>query len=136
MSEFTDAELTAFLDEALSAGRCAELEHELRSNSELRNRLIEVRGRESAGLHTIGAIWRRSRLSCPDRKELGQFLLGAMEDDAADYIRFHLETIGCRFCQANLADLEASSQPSDPPQQRRKRYFQTSAGYLARRDET
>jgi hypothetical protein len=130
MRNFSEAELTAFLDEALPAGRCSELEHELRTNAELRNQLIEARGRESAGLHTLGAIWRRARLSCPDRTELGQYTLGTLESDQADYIRFHLQVIGCRYCQANLADLEAATEASDQPQQRRRRYFQTSAGYL------
>ena len=62
MTEFTDAELTAFLDEALPPGRCSELEQELRTDKELRERLIRVRGIETAGLHSIGAIWRRARL--------------------------------------------------------------------------
>jgi len=136
MSQFTDAELTAFLEEALPASRCAELEHELRSNSELRGRLVEVRGRESAGLHTIGAIWRRARLSCPSRSELGQYVLGTLSDEVSDYVRFHLETIGCRYCQANLADLEAASRQDEKPDQRRRRYFQTSAGYLANKDNS
>jgi hypothetical protein len=135
MSHFTDAELTAFLDEALPAGRCSELEHELRTSTELRNRLIEVRGRETAGLHTIGAIWRRARLSCPSRTELGQYVLGTLPEKSADYIRFHLDKIGCRYCQANLADLESASQPNDQPGKRRKRYFQTSAGYLKNDDD-
>ncbi len=134
MSHFSDAELAAFLDEALPASRCSELEHELRTNAELRNRLIEVRGRETAGLHTIGAIWRRSRLSCPSRSELGQFVLGTLAEEPREYIRFHLEQIGCRYCQANHADLEAASQAVDQPSQRRKRYFQTSAGYLKKED--
>ena len=43
MSHFTDAELVAFLEEALPAARCSELEHELRSDSELRQRLFDVR---------------------------------------------------------------------------------------------
>lgn len=134
MSHFTDAELTAFLDEALPACRCAELEHELRSNSELRNRLLEVRGRSLAGLHTLGAVWRRARLSCPTRSELGQFVLGTLSREHSDYIRFHLQIAGCRYCQANLADLESASRPDEMPDQRRRRYFQTSAGYLAKRD--
>ncbi len=129
-TKFTDAELTAFLDEALSPGRCAQLEHELRTDTELRNRLIEVRGRETAGLHTIGAIWRRSRLSCPGRSELGQYLLGTLESDAANYIQFHLDEVGCRYCQANFADLESASKPDEAPSNRRKRYFQTSVGHL------
>jgi hypothetical protein len=130
MSHFTDAELTAFLDEALTPGRSAELEHELRSNGVLRSRLLEIRGRESAGLHTIGAIWRRARLSCPTRSDLGQYVLGTLQAEASDYIRFHLDQIGCRYCQANLADLQAAVTADDQPAQRRTRYFQTSAGYL------
>jgi hypothetical protein len=127
---FSDAELAAFLDEALPPARCAELEHDLRSDTELRNRLIEVRGRETAGLHTLGAIWRRNRLSCPSRDELGQFLLGTLDDDCAGYIRFHVEQVGCRYCEANLADLKEASKPDEQPAKRRQKYFQTSAGYL------
>lgn len=134
MSDFTDAELIAFLDEALPPARCSELEHQLRTDSALRDRVIEVRGRENAGLHSIGAIWRRARLSCPDRTEMGQFVLGTLEPEAADYIQFHLDEIGCRYCLANLADLQTASQASvgasDQDEKRRKRYFQTSAGYL------
>ena len=127
---FSDTELAAFLDEALPPARCAQLEHDLRSDSDLRNRLIEVRGRETAGLHTLGAIWRRNRLSCPSRDELGQFLLGTLDDSATDYIRFHIEQIGCRYCEANLADLNEASKPDEQPAKRRQKYFQTSAGYL------
>ena len=127
---FSDAELAAFLDEALPPARCAQLEHDLRSNSDLRNRLIEVRGRETAGLHTLGAIWRRNRLSCPPRTELGQFLLGTLDKETGEYIRFHIKQVGCRYCEANLADLKESSKPDKQPAKRRQKYFQTSAGYL------
>jgi hypothetical protein len=127
---FSDAELAAFLDEALPPARCAQLEHDLRSKSDLRNRLIEVRGRETAGLHTLGAIWRRNRLSCPPRTELGQFLLGTLDKETGEYIRFHIEQVGCRYCEANLADLKESSKPDKQPAKRRQKYFQTSAGYL------
>ena len=37
----------------------------------------------------------------------------------------------CRFCQANLTDLKAQrSEQPDAVQTRRRRYFQSSAGYL------
>ena len=125
MGDFTDAELAAFLEEALPASRCSELEHQLRTDTKLRSRLIEVQGRETAGLHTIGAIWRRSRLSCPSRAELGKYVLGTLDTEPRDYIRFHLEEIGCRYCQANLADLQSVSQSGKQPTKRRTRYFQT-----------
>jgi hypothetical protein len=83
-------------------------------------------------LHSLGAIWRRHRLSCPPREQLGSFLLGVLDADHADYIRFHIETIGCRVCQASLADLEEQqTAASKVVEQRRTRYFQSSAGYLS-----
>ena len=129
MSDFSDAELAAFLEEALSPERCSQLEQQLRDDEALRTRLIEVRGRDSAGLHSIAGIWRRSRLSCPSREELGQFVLGTLDQDNAEYIQFHLDEIGCRYCQANLTDLQAASE-TEQGNNRRQRYFQTSAGYL------
>ena len=130
MNHFSDAELSAFFDEALPPARCSQLEHELRSNTKLRQRLIEVRGRESAGLHTLGAIWRRNRLSCPSRSELGRFVLGTLETEQRNYIQFHLQNIGCRYCQANLADIDPAQKTPVQATTRRSRYFQTSAGYL------
>ena len=129
MADFTDAELVAFLDEALSHDRSTALEAQLREDESLRQRLVAVRGRETAGLHTLGAIWRRARLSCPSREDLGQFLLETLPDEQAEYVRFHLDTIECRYCQANLEDLRKSAE-SQENAVRRKKYFQTSAGYL------
>lgn len=130
-SHWTDADLLAFLDESLPADAMAEIEAACRDNDPLLRRLATVRGREDAGLHTIGAIWRRQRLSCPDRRQLGQFLLNVLDDDVADYIRFHLERVGCRHCQANLRDLQRQqTDAAESTAARRTRYFQTSAGYL------
>ena len=129
MNEFTDAELIAFLDEALSEDRSSELEKRLREDADLRDRLVTARGKESAGLHTLGAIWRRGRLSCPSREDLGQFLLETLSPEESSYVRFHVETVQCRYCRANLADLTEASQQAGQDVRRRK-YFQTSAGYL------
>jgi len=83
------------------------------------------------GEHSVGAIWRRKRLSCPPREQLGSFLLGVLDDDVSDYIQFHMKTIGCAFCMANLADLQSQQQNNDDQvKKRRKRYFQSSAGLL------
>ncbi len=131
---WSDADLLAFLDESLHADAMAEIEAACRHDQQLLRRLATVRGREDAGLHTIGAIWRRHRLSCPDRRELGQFLLNVLDDDAAGYIRFHLQRIGCRACQANLRDLQRQqTDAAEATAARRTRYFQTSAGYLRKK---
>ena len=108
-----------------------DVERCLREDESLRERLVELVGMREAGVHALGEIWRRGRLSCPNRQQLGGFLLGAISESEQDYIRFHLERVGCRLCQANLDDLRAQQQGvSDATQSRRRRYFQTSAGYL------
>lgn len=127
---FSDHELAAFLDEALEPGRSSEVERAVRTDPALRDRLGTIRDRENAGLHTIGAIWRRARLSCPRRSELAQFLLGTADPEPAAYVRHHLEQVGCRFCQANLEDLKAAAADDGRPPRRRRRFFETSAGYL------
>jgi hypothetical protein len=54
-----------------------------------------------------------------------------------DYIAFHLKVIGCPFCQANLADLQALQQePAPKAQERRRRFFESSAGYLHTAQDT
>ena len=88
-----------------------------------------------AGVHGLGEIWRRNRLSCPSRQQLGSFLLGAIDEEFKSYITFHLEQIGCRLCHANLEDLERQqTEQKSLVKTRRRRYFQTSAGYLSRHD--
>ena len=124
----SDAQLRAFLDEALPPDQMAAIEVRLRDDQDLHRRLAELRGQQDAGMHSIGAIWRRHRLSCPDREELGQFLLGVMDAEAEQYVRFHLDRVGCRFCAANVDDLERQrSETADTVEVRRQRYFQTSA---------
>lgn len=129
----SDSELEAFLDEALPASRMAALEARARDDAALRARLAELVGRRDAGLHSLGGVWRSHRLTCPSREQLGSFLLGVLAEDFADYVRFHVETIGCRCCSANLDDLRRlTEEPSAPAAEapRRRKYFESSIGRL------
>ena len=129
--EFTEAELESYLDEALSPSEMAEIEDLLRQRPEVTEHLKAIHGRRDAGIHSLGEIWRRHRISCPDRELLGSYLLGVLESEEHDHIQFHLETIGCRLCNANLQDLQERQQEAErATQDRRRRYFQSSAGYL------
>ncbi|RMF41652.1 MAG: hypothetical protein D6753_09225 [Planctomycetota bacterium] len=132
-TSFSDQQLQGYLDESLPGEVMAAIENALRADATLRERLVRLVALREAGVHGLGEIWRRHRISCPAREELGSYLLGAIEDDRADYIRFHLDTVGCRACEANLADLlqQQREQPAEVLARRRK-YFQTSAGYLDR----
>src|SRR5437588_628849 len=66
----------------------------------------QLRQDADRGEHSVGGIWRRERLSCPNREQLGGFLLQALDPDLLEYIEFHLTTVGCAFCGANLDDLK------------------------------
>ena len=127
-------DLHGYLDEALSDDASSRVETALRSSPQLRaalSRLIEDRDR---GEHSIGAVWRRHRLTCPTREELGNLLLGVLDDDYKAYIEFHLKTIACGYCQANLMDLqERQKESKGQVQQRRQKMFASSAGYLPSR---
>lgn len=128
---FTDHELEAFLDEALAPEEMARIEMAVRSQPAIARALAEACARRDAGVHSLGEIWRRQRISCPSRENLGSFLLDALDDVQAEYLRFHLETVGCRYCQANLQDLRRQQDDlSDKAARRRSKYFQSSAGLL------
>lgn len=134
MSPISTAELEAYLDEALPAEEMARIEKALRSDPALSAELAAVVARRDAGILSIGAIWRRHRLSCPTRQEWASYLLGTLPEDAAEYFRFHLETVGCRYCQANLTDLERQHRQADTGAlARRRKYFQSSVGRLPKR---
>lgn len=129
----TQAELEAYLDEELPADAAADVEAALRGDERLVQRLVEINQRRDAGIHSLGEIWRRHRVSCPSRQELGRFLLDTLDREQADFIRFHVEVTGCRFCLANLEDLKSDQQEEESDRStRRKKYFDSSAGHLGK----
>ena len=133
-TDFTESDLEAYLDEALSAQEMARIETAVRGTPELIRRLAAVNSRRDAGSHSLGEIWRRHRLSCPTRGQLGSYLLGAMAEGEAKYVRFHLDVVGCRYCQANCVDLASQqAEAADKVARRRRKYFQSSAGYLRKK---
>jgi hypothetical protein len=133
-SDFSNSELEAFLDESLPVERMAAIEETLRQSDALQKQLAAINGRRDAGVHSLGDVWRRHRLSCPTREQLGSFLLGVLPREAADYLKFHIETIECRYCAASIADLESQqSVAASEVTLRRQRYFQSSVGHLRRK---
>ena len=108
---FDHETLKAYLADELPPGTLARVEKALRESAELRALLEDVReNRAEAALHSLGAIWRRSRLTCPTRQQLGSLLLDVLEPDLAAYLRFHIEVVACPYCEANLADLRGKAE--------------------------
>lgn len=79
---------------------------------------------------TIARVWRQRRLSCLKRSTIGSYLLGVLEEPWHSYTIFHLETIQCLMCKANVEDLSAESERVSNPELS-DRLFQTSVGFLS-----
>jgi hypothetical protein len=131
MSDIPREQLEGYLDDALDDAETARIEQALRGSESLRRQLRAIMQERDRGEHSLGAIWRRNRLSCPTREQLGSYLLQVLPEEQQDYIAFHLKTVGCAYCLANLADLQAQhKEPAPKAHARRRRYFESSAGYL------
>ena len=127
-SDLADEDILGYLEESLPADRMSVVDSALRASETLRRVLLR---RRDDGFHSVGDIWRRHRLSCPSRRELGSYLLDALDQAERAYVEFHLQTIGCRYCAANLRDLEESRNQTPEVEQRRRKFFQTSAGHVS-----
>ena len=131
MTALTKPILRDYLHDALPEAEMGAVEKVLRDDTAARALFDEVRAEEDRGEHTIGAIWRREHLSCPTRDQLGGYLLQALDPARLDYIEFHMKTVGCPFCQANLDDLtKRQAEAAAPAKARRKRIVNSSAGVL------
>jgi hypothetical protein len=131
MAKITRELLDSYLDDALGDTESAQVEQALRDSEPMRKMLQALMQERDRGEHSIGAIWRRERLSCPPRDQLGSYLLQVLEPSLQDYVDFHVNMIGCPFCSANLADLKALQEEAQPKtNERRRRFFESSAGYL------
>src|SRR5688500_16141952 len=134
MPRLTQSDLQAYLDEALSPAEMAAIELELRSKPDLLKQLAAINARRDAGVHSVGEIWRRQRLSCLQREQLGSYLLGALDPAHSEYIDFHLQKVGCRYCQANLEDLRRQQQETaETVKTRRRNDYQSTAGHLPKK---
>lgn len=130
-SNFTDAELEAYLDEALNSARAAQLESATESDPELIERLAMINRRRDAGLHTLGEIWRQHQIGVPTREQMGNFLLNVLPEQEQEYIKFRIESLKCPYTIACLKDLkELQAESDDLTESRRKKYFHSSAGLL------
>ena len=133
--EFTDAELEAYLDEALDPNRAAELEHFVSQDKRLLARLSRINGRRDAGIHTLGEIWRRNQIGVPSVEQVSNHLLGVSSKEESDYIMFRMNVLRCPFTIAMYRDLSAK-QDSDHTvsETRRTKFFNSSAGLLRKKD--
>src|SRR4051794_14353221 len=54
----------------------------------------------------VTEVWEEQRLTCPKRSTIGRWVLGTLEGPWQEHVEFHVNKLGCRFCRANLDDLQ------------------------------
>ncbi len=74
-------------------------------------------------------IWEVGRFSCPKRSTIGAYLLGTLDSQWHKYVDFHVNTLGCRFCRANLDDLQTQNAENQSTRLR-VRIMESTAGFL------
>ncbi len=80
---------------------------------------------ESSG-HLLTAVWESQRPSCPKRTTLGKFTLGILPRDWDEFVDFHVNILGCTFCNANLAELQTPTDTNPV----NDRLFSSTVGFL------
>jgi RNA polymerase sigma factor (sigma-70 family) len=83
-----------------------------RALNEIRDHVARTAGGRAAaelpvhGDSLVTEVWEEQRLTCPKRSTIGRYLLGTLEPPWHELVDFHLNRLGCRFCRANLDDLQ------------------------------
>lgn len=101
---------------AMDEKQVALLKHRFikRISQELRQSHPPEPGTEELADETLlTRLWDAKRPSCPKRSTIGKYMLGTLDRPWHDYVDFHIHRLGCRFCRANLDDLEEQTRKFD-----------------------
>jgi len=77
----------------------------------------------------LNEVWQQQRLSCLKRSTIGAYLLKTLDLDWHAYVDFHLNKLGCHFCQANLEDLQSKIAENDTSEFH-TRIMESTVGFL------
>jgi len=86
-----------------------------RALNEVREHVVRNSAAGSTSLPVYGdsmvtEVWEEQRLTCPKRSTIGRYLLGTLDPPWQELVDFHLNRLGCRFCRANLDDLQKKTE--------------------------
>lgn len=76
----------------------------------------------------LRSAWESHHPSCPNRSTLGKYSLGILPPAWEDLVRYHVEILGCLFCDANLQELTNDS--LDTGAVSKQHLFQSTIGFL------
>ncbi len=78
----------------------------------------------------LSETWVEGRFTCPKRSTIGSWLLGSLDQEWSSYVDFHLNTVGCAICRANLDDLENTIKKKQQDNILKQKIFESSIGFL------
>lgn len=81
-----------------------------------------------AAASMITQAWESQRPTCPKRSTIGRLMLNTLDGAWKKYVDFHVNKLGCRFCQANLADLQ--KQTDEAPKALHDRVMHSTIGFF------
>jgi RNA polymerase sigma factor (sigma-70 family) len=73
-------------------------------------------------------VWEENRFTCPKRSTIGRFLLSTLEEPWKEYVDFHVNRLGCRFCRANVEDLRKANEAEKTKVQ--QKLFESTIGFF------
>lgn len=73
-------------------------------------------------------VWEERRFTCPKRSTIGRFLLGTLESPWNEYVDFHVNKLGCKFCRANVDDLQKATEHQQEKVQ--QKIFESTIGFF------
>jgi RNA polymerase sigma factor (sigma-70 family) len=115
------------------AGQIAELDEKQialikhRMIKTLREKLSKDQAEPSDSLLT--EVWEEQRFTCPKRSTIGRFLLGTLEEPWHGYVDFHVNRLGCKFCRANVEDLQKATE-AEEQKKSQQRIFESTIGFF------
>lgn len=82
------------------------------------NDLLHYLGAAEEGDHRlldvdVRNVWREHRLSCPGRHWLARLVAGTLKEGPKTFVSFHIDEMGCPWCQANVDDLARRDRDSE-----------------------
>ena len=81
---------------------------------------------DESSSHLLTAVWESQRPSCPKRTTLGKFILEILPPGWDEFVDFHVNILGCTFCNANLAELQSPTETNSV----NDRLFSSTVGFL------
>lgn len=133
----TRDKVIAYLEGVLEEGGEEErwIRSRVESSAEERAFFESVREEIETQNLSISLVWRQERISCPHRDLLQAHHYGSLSEAESDFIRFHVERVGCAYCAANLDDIAAGEAPlqSGPMKDAKEELLRSTAAFLGRR---